>query len=162
MNYLVKILIIFSILISCVNSPEQKIKKDIKLQNRLNLKIYDITITDTIYEDELYFKIDDIYENINTQKNKMLYFHNQKDSLINIKNKHLIIDSLIKNVFDDIMFYKRNLDNNEIRLLYQRELLEKSFNGISGYYANIKTENGDYSFIVTTDFQILCPTFMFE
>jgi hypothetical protein len=162
MKYLFKILLIFSILVSCINSPEQKIKKDLKLQNRLNLKIYDVIITDTIYEDELHFKINEIYENINIQKNKMQYFHNKKDSLFKIKNKDFIIDSLIKDVFNNLMFYKRDFDNNEIQLLYHRQLLEKTFNGISGYYANIKTENGNYPFIVTTDFQILCPTFMFE
>lgn len=162
MQLLIKILLLFTLLISCVSSPEQKIKQDIKLQNRFDLKIRKVTITDTIYTDFVSNAIDKNTDHIKNYSDTIKHLVNVKDSIFKTKKRTLINDSLIRKGFHRVMQYNRKVEHYKMKIHYYEQLYFTSTDNIAGYYVKIETETDDYEFAVTSDFNVLCPKFMLE
>jgi hypothetical protein len=164
MKILVKILFVLMIfLTSCYNSVERKIIHDIRSGNRLNVKIESVQITDTLYADQIKDKLDQLPLRQKFYQTMIKDLHSTINSIRHIEKRDNFTDSLMHSTFERLMFYDRELDRVSIQTIYYEQLYNQDKNGICGYYATIKTRDGEnYEFVVSKDYNVICSKFMLE
>jgi len=164
MKTLVKILLILILSsISCLNSPEKKILRDVKSKNYLKLKIESAQITDTLYKQQIKDKLDEIPLRIQNHQKMIQNYRHDIDSIrkINIDNNKS--DSTIFNLFRRIRFHNREIDHVHLQTMYYEQLYNQSTDSICGYYITIKIHAQEsLDFVVSKDFYIICPKFMLD
>jgi septal ring factor EnvC (AmiA/AmiB activator) len=167
MKKLLFILLSFLFLLSCNNTPEEKIKKSFYFQRisryHSKIKVKSVKIYDTIYIDEVSDKIDEVEKEIKNVEKEIKKFNLYRDSILK-----LTIDDLEKRQILQDKFEKKRILDREIDHLSRKEMHISNVdfqrdNYISAYYVEIITNRDTMYFAVSPlTYTIICPLFMLE
>jgi hypothetical protein len=164
MKNLFKILFFVIILIISCNSPEKQIIRNLREGDHLRFKIENVKIIDTLYEnqiskilDENEIRIDSLQKeikNVNAEI-KDLY----KNNRVFAKN---IVDSLLKDKFNKSVNLAREISYYERQSRFYREIFYHTEDSICGYVVIVKTKYHEFKYVITKDYDILGPGFLFK
>jgi hypothetical protein len=166
MKNLFFIFLLFFILTSCNTTPENKIAKSFsneKIINHKVIKIKSIEIYDTIYMNEVIDELSQIQNKVELYEKNIKIMRGYRDSVNTLDYPDSIRHSLIEKNFKHKRLYERELNYLFFSQTFHHELYTTPIkDSICGYYTRIITNKDTFNFVITYDFSLLCPTFMFE
>jgi len=167
MKKLTIILFFLLTLLSC-STPEEKIldsfnEHRMARRRSTTLEVKEVKIYDTLFYTDLVKAWDNIEKNKPILENKLKRMEHYRDSVLSSKPDRSKLDSLMHADRIKRERYDRQLDHLNRQFGYVDMLVRDAGNDtICGYYAKIVTKNDTLLFIVTPNFEILCPVFMYE
>jgi len=157
-----KLFIILSLILFSCSSPEQKIIQSFKNDrpHHSRIKITGASIYDTLY-------LNDVLDSISFYENKTRYIRQQldgvnsfRDSVIKLNYSDSTRRLIFRKYFDNIRRLERELDRTS-----HKQMIRYSFynthDSICGYLVKIYAERDTFDFVVMSNYNILCPTFVF-
>ena len=171
MKTFVKIIVLLGALLftyNCTRSTEQKMIRQIRSDNYYNRsRIVNLKIINIIHQGEVDSALKADTLRLSFLKEKYNIFNSRKDSLRRShRPEHIDIIKMkyIKSIFDSLGIYDRWIEMvNKKSQLYETININYNEKDISGYRVLVHYKNGrTNNLILTSDYHILCPSFMLE